>query len=178
MGSSRAVLLISLARLCQSALAQGSKPLEWQSADGFVHFTVPAGWYRQDLAPPSSDPNVVLEVSKSDPGMDQPSARCKVRTQALAAGLTQEEMNRRVHEGVQGPLKLIAPRVRTVDGVAVVDAVADTPTREDVQMLFSVVRHGKGNMFSLRCRRIVGGAIRPADLATMRIFFDTLRISD
>src|SRR5262245_59868616 len=158
MGSLRAVLLISGALLCQSALAQETKqatrlqttPPEWQSSDGSVQFTIPAGWHRQNLAVPQEDPNAVLQVSQNgEPGFGQAWVRCTVLRQALAPGVTQEALNSRVYEGIEGgQLRLTSPRVRKVNGVTVVDGAITVPDARDVQMLFSVVRNGKGYMFS------------------------------
>jgi hypothetical protein len=169
--------LVSSASAQKSASQQGNAPASspaaqtWTSADGGLHFTIPAGWKR--LNPSAADAGKdVLVAANGDTALN---CRVEIAQSAQAApGETQATMNTRVAAGA-GNLKLDEKRVNTAGGVVAVDGFLPMQPRILIVMNVIYFHGGKFYMTNARCGRTQAPADLTMDhLKLARTFFDTI----
>jgi hypothetical protein len=145
--------------------------LAWTSPDGGLHFTVPAGW----LVAATGEKDVVLGVSKSDPTTGASGIECNVRIVPMGRAqpaVTQETISAKISVGAGANLE--ARRVRSVDGVAVVDGAVPVKPRAGVEMLAAYIHGDEGHAVNVLCVRNPASELTSDDLKTIHSLLDSI----
>jgi hypothetical protein len=156
----------------------------WTSADGGLHFAIPAGW--EQLPAGSASPGVaagktVLAVAKAD-GPGGLGINCSVEitmSGAAKPGETQATMNARVKAGAEtGGVTLDEIRVMTTGGTVTVDGFLSMQPRIMIAMNTIYFHGGKFYMAETKCGRTrPPGTLTMNELTLARTFFDTVSVT-
>lgn len=175
------IALMLAACITASATAQTgnvlTKPYLWTSADGGLHFAIPAGWTREGLKTGSKE--IELAVSKGDKASGLPVLHCKLAIKLLGTAppdLTQAALNARMQAGAKS-ITLDEKRLTTKGGITFIDGFLSMTPRILIEMKTFYVRAGVLFDANMECLRTPDPMLTMGDLKIARELFDTVSVT-